>query len=290
MIAYVLTGHGGPEKLEYREAFPRPVAGPGEVLVRVRACGCNNTDINTRIGWYSKAVTAGTTETQGGADVEADGSWGGHLTFPRVQGADICGEVAEVGDGVEEALVGKRVLVDTWVRDPAEPTNMRKMRFVGSELDGGFAQFAKVPRRQIHVVDSEQLTDAELATFATAYTTAENMLNRAKVTAGDVVLIPGASGGVGSALIQLANRRKATTVAMCSESKRAAVEAVGPTAVLPREPADVAAALKAAVGRDTVDVLADVVGGPAWPKLLDVVERGGRFTCAGPVGSVVCVV
>ncbi|MEM7238790.1 MAG: zinc-binding dehydrogenase, partial [Pseudomonadota bacterium] len=141
-----------------------------------------------------------------------------------------------------------------------------------------------IDQRQVHPVDCG-LSDAELATFATSYVTAENMLNRAEVGEGDVVLIPGASGGVGSALIQLANRRGARTVAMCGPDKADAVREVGPEAVLPRMPGDLRAALGAAIGRDTVTVVADVVGGALWPQMIDAIDRGGRYTCAGAIAG-----
>jgi len=156
MRAVVLTGHGGPEKLEYHDDWPRPVAGPGEALVRVGACGLNNTDVNTRTAWYSKGVTGGTT---------------------------------------------------------------------------------------------------------------------------------GASGGVGSALIQLANRRGARPVAMASADKVDAVRAVGPEAVLERSPDDLKAAIREAIGRDTVSVVADVVGGPMFPQVIGALQRGGRYTCSGAIAG-----
>ena len=288
MKAVLLTGHGGLDKLEVRENVPVPRPGPGEVLIRVGACGLNNTDINTRTGWYSKAVTEGTTAEGGksgfAAVDETGGGWGAGIEFPRIQGADVCGEVAALGDGAPAALLGKRVLIDTWLRDWDDPENMDKARYFGSEVDGGYAQFTKAPVANVHPVESG-LSDAELATFATSSITAENMLRRAAVTTGDVVLIPGASGGVGSALIQLARRRGATAVALCGSSKAEAVREIGAEAVLPREPEDLKAALEGAIGRDTVDVVADVVGGPIWPQLIDVLARGGRYTCAGAIAG-----
>ena len=94
MRAVVLTGHGGLDKLEYREDWPVPQAGPGEVLVRVGACGLNNTDINTRTAWYSKAVTEGITDEggkRGFASAEAgNASWGNaSIRFPRIQGLSL---------------------------------------------------------------------------------------------------------------------------------------------------------------------------------------------------------
>ncbi|MEM0944014.1 MAG: zinc-binding dehydrogenase, partial [Pseudomonadota bacterium] len=184
----------------------------------------------------------------------------------------------------DPALVGRRVLVETWLRDFDDPLNLDKSGYFGSECDGGYAEYTLSDHRLVHPIESD-LTDAELATFATAYITAENMLNRAEVASGDVVLITGASGGVGSALVQLAKRRGATTVAMCGEAKADQVRAIGPDAVLPRAPADLKAALKDAIGRETVTVLADVVGGDYWPTLLDVIARGGRFTSAGAIAG-----
>lgn len=288
MRAVVLTGHGGLEKLEYREDYPTPVAEAGEAVVRVFACGMNNTDVNTRTGWYSPGVTEGTT-AQGGlhgfqAADDDEGAWGGGVQFPRVQGADVCGEVVSVGPGVDTALVGHRVLIETWLRDPEDPLNPDKARYFGSEVDGGYAEYTKAPASNIYPVDS-QLTDGELATFATAYITAENMLVQGNVGQGDVVLIPGASGGVGSALIQLVRRRDAIPVAMCGEDKADRVRAIGAEAVLPRATEDLATALFDAIGTREVDVVADVVGGAMWPQFIGCLRRRGRYTCAGAIAG-----
>ncbi len=111
------------------------------------------------------------------------------------------------------------------------------------------------------------------------------MLARANVQAGDVVLITGASGGVGSALIQLANRRGAITVAMASEAKHEEVARLNPTALLPRSPENLAQALRDAIGRDTVTVVADIVGGAEFGTLIARLERGGRYTCSGAIAG-----
>lgn len=285
MRAVVLTGHGGLDRLEYHEDWPTPDPGPDEVLVKVHACGLNNTDVNTRTAWYSKGVSERTTGGAFESADEDDATWGGAaITFPRIQGADVAGAVVAIGPDADEALLGKRVLIDTWLRDWSDPGNPDKAGYFGSECDGGFADYVVIDHRQVYPVASA-LSDAELATFATSYVTAENMLKRANVVQDDVVLIPGASGGVGSALIQLANRRGATTIAMCGTDKAAQVEAIGPRSVLPRAPDDLRAALVQSVGRETVTVVADVVGGPYWPQLIDVLARGGRYTCAGAIAG-----
>lgn len=288
MAAMLLTGHGGLDKLVYKTDWPCPRPGPAEVLVKVGACGMNNTDINTRTGWYSRDVTAGTT-AEGGRDGFAEvsddaGGWGGGIVFPRIQGADVAGEVVALGDGAPAELLGRRVLIDTWLRDWDDPLNPEAFKYFGSETDGGYAQYVTAPVPNVHPIESD-LSDAELATFATSSITAENMLRRAEVGAGDLVLIPGASGGVGTALVQLVRRRGGVPVALCGQDKADAVKAIGAEAVLPRTPDDLKAALADAIGRDTVDVVADVVGGPLWPQLIDCLRRGGRYSCAGAIAG-----
>ena len=278
MKAMVLTGHGGLDRYEWREDWPVPVPGPMEVLIEVGACGLNNTDVNTRTGWYSRTVTGA---TAGEVKAGADAGWGGRpIRFPRIQGADVVGKAVAVGESVAPGLVGKRVMVDAWLRDPSDPENPDKAGYFGSEVDGGFAEYTKCDARSLAVVESG-LTDAELATFSCSYTTAEGMLNRAGAGAADTVLVPGASGGVGGALIQLAKRRGARTIAMASEAKHAGVAKLGPDLILPRAPGD----LRAALAGETVTVVADVVGGPGWPALIDLLARGGRYTCSGAIAG-----
>ena len=285
MRAVVLTGHGGLDRLSVREDWPRPDPGPREVLIAVGACGLNNTDVNTRTAWYSASVSGATTGDALEAAADTDAAWGGKpIVFPRIQGADVCGRVVALGTGCDPSLLGRRVLVDGWLRDWNDPLDRDRCGYFGSECDGGFAQYTVVDARQVHPVESA-LSDAQLATFATSYMTAENMLNRAEVQAGDRVLISGASGGVGSALIQLARRRGAETVALCGTSKAGAVRALGADHVLPRAPDDLKGALRTATGRDEVTVVADVVGGALWPQLISTLARGGRYTCAGAIAG-----
>jgi NADPH:quinone reductase-like Zn-dependent oxidoreductase len=218
------------------------------------------------------------------ADTEVSG-WGGpSLSFPRIQGADVVGQVVAQGADVRADLVGKRVMVDCWLRDWNDPLNKNETGYVGSECDGGFAQYIKVDHRNANVIDSP-LSDAELATFPCSSSTAEGMLTRAEVTVRDIVLITGASGGVGSALLQLAKRRGATVVALASEAKHADLARLGADVLLPRSPKNLRAALQEKIGRDTVTVVADIVGGPAFPGLIDVLERGGRYTCSGAIAG-----
>jgi len=285
MSAMVLTGHGGLDKLEYRQDWPTPGPSDKEVLIKVGACGLNNTDVNTRSGWYSKKVTEATTGSSYNEVDENDPTWGGDpITFPRIQGADVCGTVVQVGSNADDSLIGKRVITDNWLRDWNNPLNKNTIGYFGSECNGGYAQYTTIDHRNVGVVNSD-LTDAELATFSCSYTTAEGMLNRANVKTGDKVLITGASGGVGSALIQLANRRGAMVIGLAAEQKHESLASLGADALLKRNPADIKESLRRAIGTDTVSVIADVVGGPDFAKLLDCLERGGRYTCSGAIAG-----
>ncbi|MBI1386205.1 MAG: zinc-binding dehydrogenase [Rhizobiales bacterium] len=281
MRAMVTIGHGGFDKLVWHEAWPRPEPRQGEVLIRVGACGLNNTDINTRTGWYSKAVKGGTCGEGAERNAGDDPSWGGAtISFPRIQGADVCGEIVAVGAGVDASRIGERIITDNWLRDPADPHDKGKAGYFGSERDGGFAEYCTIPAANALPVRSS-LSDAELATFSCSYSTAEGMLTRAAVTSADSVLVPGASGGVGGALVQLAKHRGARVIAMASEAKHSEVQALAPDRLLSRAPDD----LRAALGGERITVVADVVGGPTWAGLIDVLERGGRYVTAGAIAG-----
>lgn len=195
MSGVVLTGHGGPEKLEYRTDLTVPTPSDNEVVIKVGAAGVNNTDINTRIAWYSKSDAA-----------SEDASWSGQaLSFPRIQGADVCGKIIAVGQNVDKARLGERVLIEPCIREYDGKILAQAMYF-GSECDGGFAEYTSVSSIHAHKITSS-LTDVELASFPCSYSTAENLLTKSNVKQGETVLVTGASGGVGSAAVQLATAR-----------------------------------------------------------------------------------
>ncbi|PWE29381.1 alcohol dehydrogenase [Maritimibacter sp. 55A14] len=281
MRAMVTMGHGDIDQIVLHEDWPRPDPAVDEVLIKVGACGLNNTDVNTRSGWYSKSVTEATTGGAYDSVNDEDPTWGGApITFPRIQGADVCGRIVAVGEGIDPARIGERVITDGWLRDPYDPLNKDKTGYFGSERDGGFAEFTTTPECNALVIDSP-LSDAELATFSCSYSTAEGMLTRAQVTDADTVLVPGASGGVGGALVQLAKRRRARVIAMASDAKHGDVAKLCPDRILPRAPED----LRAALGDESITVVADVVGGRYWPILIDILARGGRYTCSGAIAG-----
>lgn len=263
-----LTGHGGLDMLRFRDDIPVPRPGPREVLIRVAAAGVNNTDINTRLAWYSKKDGAG-----------EDATWSGEpLSFPRIQGIDVCGEIVAVGDGVAAERVGERVLVEPCLRE-AKGEELTQPWFLGSECDGGFAEYCVVAARHAWRIDCT-LTNAELASFPCSYSTAENMLVRSRVTAADRVLVTGASGGVGSAAVQLAKARGAEVIAVTSPSKAADLEQLGVDRAISREED-----LVQALGSNGIDVVLDLVAGDQWPSFLEVLRPGGRYAVAGAVAG-----
>ena len=281
MRAMVTLGHGDMDQMVYHDAWKRPDPLPGQVLVKVAACGLNNTDVNTRSGWYSKTVSTATTGIAYAEVGDTDPAWGGTpIQFPRIQGADACGKIVAVGDGVDPDRIGERIITDNWLRDPQNPEDMNKTGYFGSEMDGGFAEYTVLPSQNALTIQSD-LTDAELATFSCSYSTAEGMLSRANVDNKDTILVPGASGGVGGALVQLAKLRGARVIALASPSKHADVSALGADRVLPRAPNN----LMTALGDDKITVVADVVGGPYWPTMIDALQRGGRYTCSGAIAG-----
>jgi NADPH:quinone reductase-like Zn-dependent oxidoreductase len=281
MTAVLLTGHGGFDRLEFRQDVPIPDPEPDEVLIRVLACGVNNTDINTRIGWYSKSVTTQTSENaqKGIKTLEDDeGSWSGRpLDFPLIQGADICGKIVKVGKQVDPARIGERVIVAAM--QPAPSSIPWACVTMGSEINGGFAQYAAVRSNTAYKVTSDW-TDVELASIPCAWSTAENLLHRSKVTCQDKVLITGGSGGVGSAAIQLARRRGAHVTAVAGLSKVQQVLDLGADHVIPRDEN-----LVKALGRETMDVVLDLVAGPKWPQLIEVLKAGGRYAVSGAIAG-----
>jgi NADPH:quinone reductase-like Zn-dependent oxidoreductase len=280
MHAVVTTGHGGLDKLVYRKDVPVPEPAPGEVLIAVGACSINNTDINTRTGWYAPSVRAGT-------DVDAllpeAAPWNRPaFTFPRIQGADIAGCIVRTGAGVPSSRIGERVLVDPWICDPVN--RLKDSVYIGSERDGGYAEYAAVPSENAHRVTTS-LTDVELSTFPCAYLAAENMLQRSALGRGETLLVTGTSGGVGTGLVQIGRARGARVIAITSRAKFDRARALGAHETIAREEADLAGAVQAIVGGDGVDVWADVVGGSGFPPLFNVIRRGGRYVTAGAISG-----
>jgi NADPH:quinone reductase-like Zn-dependent oxidoreductase len=272
MKAAVLTAHGGPEVLQLRSDWPRPDPRAGEVLVRVLAASVNNTDLWTREGAYGLP-----------GDPDAKAGWRGPVAFPRVQGGDVAGVIADVGSGVDAGRVGERVLVDPALyRD--ETPGAPPVGLLGSEVDGGFAEYVAVDAERTHDVTGSPLSDEQLAALPVAYGTAMGMLERARIGAGETIVVTGASGGVGLALVQLAAARDAHVIAVTSGEKAAQVLAAGASHAVDRRAGDLAGRIEQH-SQGSVDAVADVVGGPLIAELLPMIRDDGRWVIAGAIAG-----
>tara|TARA_B110000208_G_scaffold63999_1_gene82972 strand:- start:9933 stop:11009 length:1077 start_codon:yes stop_codon:yes gene_type:complete len=271
-----LIGHGGFDKLVYRDDLPIPIPNENEVLIEVSAAGVNNTDINTRLGWYSKKIIQETNQggDKGFQELENDsGSWSGEgLAFPIIQGADVCGHIVKVGKSIDDSRIGERVIVRTM------QNNYLGMKTMGSEIHGGFAQYTCVDSNEAFLINSNW-TDIELASIPCSYSTAEGMLQKA--SAGkENILITGASGGVGTAAIQLANLRGANVIAQCSKEKAEDLKKIGAHKTIDRNDS-----LIQSLGKNSIDLVVDLVGGIQWPQILETLKSGGRYVVSGAIAG-----
>ncbi|MCG7201691.1 zinc-binding dehydrogenase [Marinobacter pelagius] len=272
MKAMVLTGHGDIDKLEYQDV-PTPQPGPGQVLVQVTATAKNNTDRKAREGLYPTKKGEMTSFKMGGKPT---------LTFPRIQGADIAGRVVAVGDGVDESRIGERGLLDFNIyADGRRDINLTP-DYYGHGADGGFAEYVVLPSDQFHHIPNPELSDAELAAMGMcSYQTAMHMLTSASVRAGERVLVTGASGGVGTALIQLCRVMGAIPYALSKQDKAEALMALGAEAVLDRSDMDsFEDRVKEQTGGKPIDAVMDLVGGEMTDRFIDtmIFDMNARST------------
>lgn len=277
MNAVVLTGHGGPEKLIYTQV-PKPTPQKGEVLIKVGACSLNNADLNIRTGWYAAESDFQEIlqDTKNNKDKTA--TWNQtSIQFPLIQGSDIVGEVVEIGEDVDPKILNQRFVVDPWIR----AAKLAEYQYIGSEFDGGFAEYAVAPVTNIYPVRSSW-SDVEVATLPCSYSTAENMLVKGRVDGSDTVLIMGASGGVGSALIQLSKLRGATVIAIVGHNpeKEKFVKELGADYVYYRDHQ-----LTEHLEKHRITVYLDPVGGEYVAPLLKMLQIGGRYISCGAIAE-----
>ncbi|WP_412537262.1 zinc-binding dehydrogenase [Marinobacter sp. MIT932201] len=272
MKAMVLTGHGDVDKLEYQDVSV-PAPGPGEVLVRVTATAKNNTDRKAREGLYPTKKGEMTSFQMGGKPT---------LTFPRIQGADIAGRVAAVGEEVDESRIGERGLLDFNIyANDRRDINLTPDYF-GHGADGGYAEYVALPSDQFYHIPNAELSDAEVASMGMcSYQTAMHMLTSANIKAGERVLVTGASGGVGTALIQLCRIMGAIPYALSKQDKAAALLELGAEAVLDRSDMDsFVDRVKAETGGKPIDAVMDLVGGEMTDVFIDtmIFDMNARST------------
>ncbi|GED21998.1 alcohol dehydrogenase catalytic domain-containing protein [Halomonas halmophila] len=286
MSAMLLTGHGDIDTLVYRQDVSTPTPRAGEVLVKVTATAKNNTDRKAREGLYpTKDKGEVASFAMGGSPT---------LTFPRIQGADIVGRVVAVGDGVDAARLGERGLLDfNLYADQRRNINLTP-DYYGHGADGGYAEYVAVPADQFHHVANPELSDGELAAMGMcSYQTAYHMMTSAGIKAGERVLVTGASGGVGTALIQLCRTIGAVPYALSQQDKAGPLLDLGAEAVLDRsDMSGFTEQVKAVTGGAPIDAVMDLVGGEMTDRFIDTMifdmqarDSYPRLSIAGASGG-----
>ncbi|AOY90229.1 alcohol dehydrogenase [Marinobacter salinus] len=284
MKAMVLTGHGDIDKLEYQE-LPTPEPGPGQVLVQVTATAKNNTDRKAREGLYPTKKGEMKSFQMGGKPT---------LVFPRIQGADIAGRVVAVGEGVDEGRIGERGLLDFNIYANDRRDINLTPDYYGHGADGGYAEYVALPSDQFHHIPNPELSDAEVASMGMcSYQTGYHMVTSANIQAGERVLVTGASGGVGTALIQLCRIVGAIPYALSKPDKANALLRLGAEAVLDRSDMDsFVNRVKAETGGKPIDAVMDLVGGEMTDVFIDTMifdmnarDTYPRLSIAGASGG-----
>ena len=275
MRAMVMHRHGGPEVLTLETAWPRPVAGAGEIVVRVKACALNFLDIFTR-----------------------DGMPGEPTPLPHITGGDVAGIVVEVGPGVAWPPVGERVLLNpNWgcglceYCHEGETTRCLRGHMLGEMDPGGLAEFVKVPAKQAITIPAHYPFE-QAACLPVAWGTAWRMVvTHGDLTPGDVVVVTAAAGGVGVGAVQIAKLQGARVIALASsDAKLARLKTMGADETINYvAEKDWDVAVRRLTAKRGADLIIETVGESTWEKSIRALGKGGRLvTCgatSGPIGQ-----
>jgi len=275
MRAVVIHRHGGPEVLTFERAWPRPAAGPGEIVVQVHACALNYLDIFTR-----------------------EGMPGEPTPLPHITGGDVAGVVAEVGPAVATPNVGDRVLLDpSWgcgVCDycrAGETTRCLRVHMLGELDPGGLAEFVKCPATQAIAIPANYPFE-QAACLPVAWGTAWRMVvTHAAVKPGDVVVVTAAGGGVGLGAVQMAKLSGARVIALASgDDKLKRIRELGADETINYvTDDDWDVTVRRLTGKRGADVIIETVGESTWAKSIRALGKGGRLVTsgatAGPIGQ-----
>ena len=272
MQAVHITEFGGIEKIKVSD-IPKPVPGPGQALVKIKAAALNHLDI-----WVRR------------------GRPGLSLQGPHVLGSDGAGILEAFGPGCDslELKTGAEVMINPGVSCMRCEFCLRGMhsecpqfKIIGFQMQGVYAEYAVVPALNLFP-KPPNLSWEQAAAMPLAYVTAWRMLfERLRILSGETVLIHGIGGGVAVAALQLCNMHGASViVTSSSDSKLKAAQSMGAKAGINyRSTPDVAAAVKAATGGRGVDAVLDSVGAPTLPISMGAVRRGGRIVTCGITGG-----
>ena len=254
MRAVAIDAHGGLDQVKLRTDWPEPKAGPGQAVVTVKACGLNYLDIFVLQGMPGLPVT-----------------------MPRIPGGDIAGIVHSVGAGVSREWVGRRVLIDPHIKPGGA---------LGEHANGGLCERIAIEAENlIHMPAA--VTFEQAASLPIAYGTAYRMLiTRGRLQAGELVLILGASGGVGTGCVQIAKNLKARVIACASSpDKLRRLKELGADHVIDYTKEDFSKKAWELSGKKGVDVLVNYTGGDTWVPSLRALARHGRLlTCGATAG------
>jgi NADPH:quinone reductase-like Zn-dependent oxidoreductase len=264
MRAAIFHENGGPEVVRI-EDVPRPDPAPGEVLVRVKASALNHLDL-----WVRRGMPIET-------------------TMPHIGGSDVSGVVEEVGEGVDPARIGERVVINPclfdgtceWCR-AGEESMCVDFRILGEHTNGGFAEFVAAAADRVHRIP-DGLSFQDAAALPIAYMTAWRALtSRARLQEGESVLVIGASGGTALAAVQIAVMMRARVFAVTKGADNVErLRALGAAHVYDRAEED----WSKAVFRDTekrgVDVVVENVGAATWAGSFRALAKGGRLVTYG---------
>jgi NADPH:quinone reductase-like Zn-dependent oxidoreductase len=251
MLAVRIHEDGGPDVLQLEEV-PDPVAGPGEVLIRLRASALNHLDV-----WIRKGLPS--------------------VPKPRILGADGAGIVEALGAGVSGFERDQPVVIN-----PGVEAGDGAIHVIGEHGDGTNAQLIAVPATNVHAIPGD-LSFEEAAAFPLVFETAYRMLvTRANVQPGEWVLLWGIGSGVSTAGLAIAKALGARTiVTSSSDEKLARARELGADVVVNHASGDVKAAVKEATEARGADIVVEHVGQATWKTSLDVAAREGRITVCG---------
>ncbi|WP_079477034.1 zinc-binding dehydrogenase [Marinococcus halophilus] len=271
MKAVQVSGYGGLEKLELVET-PVPKPEKGEVLVKVKACAINNTEIWMREGAYGTGSNSGW---------RPEG-----IKFPRIPGSDITGEIVQCGSEEDRLLIGKDVVLFPFTSSGERGNEhiAEDMSFIGSEYDGGYAEYVVWPADLCF--DMPLKTYSDSAAFSVSGLTAWHMARQVDIQPGETVMVTGANGGVGSLNIQIASKVfGAKVIAITGDLKNEEqLKALGAAEVLSYKSTRLQEEILECNG-GPVDTVLDVVGDALLAVSLKVLKKGGKFCTSGSAGG-----
>jgi NADPH:quinone reductase-like Zn-dependent oxidoreductase len=271
MRAVQVTGYGDVNKLEVVEIdIPEP--GDNEVLIQVKACGINNTEIWMREGAYGK-------DSKSGWRPEG-------VQFPRIPGSDITGTVVKTGKQVATSMIGKDVVLFPFTSTGEEGFEhiSDDMSFIGSEYDGGYAEYVVWPAELCFDMPLKSFTES--AVFSVSGLTAWHMVEQIQIQPNETILVTGANGGVGSLNVQIAAKVfGAKVIAVVGDlTLEGKLKELGATHVLSYKSKDLANEIQQING-GPIDSVLDVVGDALFSICLQALKNGGKFCISGSAGG-----